>query len=108
MWTLKKSSLFKHQLIYFAKNYKEIANRFLDSVENSLSFIQSKPLACSIYQDAKKHPLLQQYEFRKWPIKGFRHYVFFRVLDNQEILLEAIYAYRMDTITHFGSDFKIT
>ncbi len=111
MWTIKKSRLFKSQLLLFSKDYKEranidVANKFIDSVEDSIDFIKKTPLACSIYLDAKEHPLLKQYEFRKWRVKGFQHYVFFRISNNQEIFLDAIYAYKMDTMIRFGFDFK--
>ena len=109
MWVLKKSARFKNQLIYFAKGYNEdagseIAERFVDAVEDAIEFIQKQPLGCRIYHEAHNYPQLRHYEFRKWSVKGFPHSLFFRFCDDETILLEAIYAHRMNTIKHFPFD----
>jgi hypothetical protein len=111
MWTLKKSMLFKRQLSVFAKGYNENAGhktaiRFIDTVEEAINFIQKKPLVCRIYYEVQKHPQLQNYEFRKWSVKGFPHTVFFRFSGDRTILLEAIFAHRMNTIKRLSDDAK--
>lgn len=63
MYTLHKAELFKQQVMDFALDYKgkggaDLANRFLDAAEQALEFISQDSLACSIYHEAKLHPLL--------------------------------------------------
>ena len=84
MKNIQKSALIKRQLINFVQDYNqragaELAEKFIDAVERSVDFIQQKPLACSIYTESSKHPILQKYEFRKWRIDGFPHSIFFRI-----------------------------
>jgi len=110
MYSLHKAELFKQQVMDFALDYKEkggaeLANRFLDAVEQALEFIGRDPLACSIYHEAKLHPLLQRYEFRKWPLKRFPHNVYFR-LSNDIITLELIYAQAMDIANRMNDDIQ--
>ena len=93
----------------FAKGYKdnagqEVAERFIDAVEEAIAFVQTQPLACRVYYESKTHPQLQHYEFRKWSVKGFPHAVFFRLSESQEIFLEAIYAQRMHVMNRLSSD----
>lgn len=111
MWTLKKSSLFIKQVDIFSHEYKsssgvDVATRFVDAVEEAIEFVQNRPLACRVYQESKQHSKLQQYEFRKWWVKGFPYSIFFRVSDDKEILLEAIYAHKMDIAKRFSHDLK--
>lgn len=101
-YTLHKSALFLRQLQSFAVAYlhdpnagKAIALRFVDAVEAASAFIQERSLACSIYHEACLNPNLKPYEFRKWRVKGFPHSIFFRV-DGNAVLLEAIYAHKMN------------
>ncbi len=109
MWQVQKSALFKKQLLEFAENYKKIAdlktaNRFLDNVDHAIKFIGKSPLACAVYFEAQELEVLHQYEFRKWSVKVFPHSIFFRIVDDKIILLEAIYAHRMNTIKRMSSD----
>lgn len=109
MWKIQKSALFKKQLLEFARNYKEVANlktanRFLDYVDDAIKFIGKSPFACAVYFESKELEALQQYEFRKWSVKVFPHSVFFRVVDDKMILIEAIYAHRMNTLKRIASD----
>ena len=112
MYHLQKSRLFKRQVQSFAKSYaldvnagKAVALRFVDEVEATTKFIAKNPLACSIYHDAKTHDQLKLYEFRKWRVKNFPHSLFFRI-DGDTIILEAIYAHKMDITGRFPSEFS--
>jgi len=108
MWQVKKSTLFKRQFISFAKNYKKIADeetavRFINEVENSINYICLYPLACKKYSDAQKHSILKKYEFRQLGLKIFPYSIFFRIKDDHILLLEAMYAHRMDTIKRLSN-----
>ena len=101
MWQIKTSALFDKQLFEFAENYKqkadlETADRFLDCVDDSMGHIGKSPLSCVVYHELKKIEGLQEYEFRKWRVPVFPFSIFFRILDDEIILIEAIYAHRMD------------
>lgn len=109
-YKLHKSALFLRQLQAFAAAYRNdlnagnpVALRFVDGVEAACSFIQKRPLACGIYHEASLHPDLKSYEFRKWRVKGFPHSIFFRI-DGDVILLEAIYAHKMDIAGRLPDD----
>ena len=111
MWTIKRSALFKRQLLAYALDYKnrvntETAERFIDAVGNAVTFVGKKPLACGRYMEAHKHKELTQYEFRKWHVEPFPHSIFFRLTDNNVILLEALYAHRMNTVMKLSLDLK--
>lgn len=111
MHKIKKSNLFKKQIIEFAENYKdragfETAGRFLDCIDEAIEFISHHPLACAIYHEAHENAELQKYEYRKWRVKTFPFSVYFRIIDNDTILLEAIYAHRMDVIKRMPSEIK--
>jgi hypothetical protein len=74
MWRIRKSKLFKKQLLEFAENYKEradlkTANRFLDSVDDAMKFVSKSPLACAVYFESQNSETLKEYEFRKWSVK---------------------------------------
>ena len=112
MYHLRKSRLFKRQIQSFARSYfidinagKPVARRFVDEVEAATQFIVKNPLAYSIYHDAKTHDQLKLYEFRKWRVKSFPHSIFFR-MDGDAIILEAIYAHKMDITGRFPPDFS--
>jgi len=105
MWQIKKSTLFKQQLITFAHNYKndvgeDIAERFIDEISNAVEFITNNPLACAVYLDAREERSLKQYEFRKWRVKIFPHSIIFRV-ESETIILEAVYAHKMNATKRF-------
>lgn len=95
MVTIRRSALFKRQIIDIATSYREragaaIALKFVDQIEQSIAFISKKPGACAIYTR------LEGKEFRKWRVDGFPVSVFFRIESDDLIILEALYAHRMD------------
>lgn len=105
MTTIKRSGLFKRQLIQITRGYREragsdIALRFVDKIEDAVEFIASRPQACAIYTR------LDDKEFRKWRIGGFPVSVFFRTESNGVIVLEALYAHRMDIAARFPDDIE--
>ena len=111
MGQIQKSGLFKRQLLSFVKNYKdragiEIAGQFLASAEAAIAFIADKPLACALYLGAKNHEVLKDIEFRKWPLSGFPHSIYFRIEGDNIIKLEAIYALRMDTENKLSAELE--
>lgn len=112
MWRVKKSDLFKKQLLTFSLDYKQragkdVARKFMISVNQAIDFINENPLICGVYIEAQTHDLLKNYQFRKWSVNGFPHSLFFRVeKTNKTIMLECIYAQRMDIIQRFPSDMK--
>ena len=102
MYSIQRSALFHQQFIQFVKDYKEragvsIANNFIDGVEKSTDFIADNPQACILYTK------LNGQVFRKWRIPGFPHSIFFR-MQGDMIILEALYAHKMDTIKRLSSD----
>lgn len=103
MLTVKRSALFKRQLADFVQGFMElanaeVANRFIDGLEKSIHFIATHSDACPPYEFNGLH-------FRKWNISGFPHAIYFRVRDNT-IIMEAVYAHRMDRSSRLSSDFK--
>ncbi len=107
-WQIRKSDLFKRQLIDFAINYKDragaiVAENFITSVESALNFIQTNPLACPLYLDAQSHELLKAHNFRKWTLDAFPHSIYFRVNDTI-ISIEVIYAHRMHSIKRLAAE----
>ncbi len=103
MYQINRSGLFKKQFLGFVADYKEranndIASNFIDGVGKSTQFIAKNPKACTVYKN------VGGYIFRKWKVKGFPHSIYFRVQDNT-VILEAIYAHRMDTASRFETDF---
>jgi len=90
-----RSALFKRQLLDITASYREragtaIALKFVDQIESSIGFIAATPLACAIYTR------LEGKDFRKWGLKDFPVSVFFRLDESGTIILEALYAHRMD------------
>ncbi len=113
MWHIQTSTLFDRQLFEFAENYKDIADlktadRFLDCVEEAIHFIAQSPLTCGVYFELQKVAGLEEYEFRKWRVKVFPFSVFFRIKDKKTIVLEAIYAHRMDIFKRLPSEIDLT
>lgn len=104
MFTVKRSALFKRQLIDFVQGYMdlagaEVATRFIDGLEKSIQFIANHPDACLPYEFHGLH-------FRKWNISGFPHAIYFRV-EGQTVIMEAVYAHRMDRSSRLPADFHI-
>lgn len=105
MTTIKRSALFKRQLIQIIRGYHEragsdIALKFVEEIEESIKFIAGRPSACAVYTR------LQGKEFRKWRIGDFPVSVFFRMEGADVIVLEALYAHRMDIATRFPDEIE--
>ena len=102
MYQIKRSALFKRYALQYVLDYQEragshIAEKFIDGLEHSIAFIQKHPTACGVYHHIGGH------DFRRWQIKGFPHSIYFR-LDKQVVILEAIYAHKMNIDTRLPSD----
>jgi len=105
MNTIRRSALFKRQLLQITSGYREragsqIALKFVDEIEHSIAFIAGQPEACAIYTK------LEGKEFRKWRVGGFPVSVFFRMEGEDVIVLEALYAHRMDIAGRFSDDIE--
>lgn len=92
---VRRSKLFKDQLLDMTASYREragsaVALRFVDQVEDGVDFIADRPQACAVYTR------LQDTIFRKWRLKAFPVSLFFRIDKNDVIVLEALYAHRMN------------
>lgn len=74
----------------------EVAERFIVSVEQALDFIKNNPYACALYEPGEGYSDLQVYQFRKWKLSGFPYVVLFRIQDDTTILIEVLYAQKMD------------
>ena len=112
MWQIQTSDLFERQLVEFAQNYRdraslEVAEKFLDCVEDALNFIEQSPFKCAVYYELQEIAGLEDYEFRKWRVKTFPFSVFFRIQGEHIILMEAIYAHKMDILNRLPSDFDL-
>lgn len=102
---LKRSALFKRQLLSITRSYREragseIALKFVDQVEESARFVVSKPKACPVYTH------LEGQEFRKWGVRDFPVSLFFRIEQDGTVILEALYAHRMNIASRFPDDIK--
>ena len=58
MTCIKRSALFKRQLIGITTDYRQragapVALRFVDQVEESIAFLSSQPHACVVYTRLK-------------------------------------------------------
>jgi hypothetical protein len=73
-----------------------LADRFITAVEEALRFISQNPYACAVYETGEGYEDLQVHKFRKWNLQGFPHLVLFRVTDKSTILIEVLYAHKMD------------
>ena len=98
-----RSALFKRQFLEITAGYREragssIALKFVDKIEDSISFIAARPLACAVYTR------LEDKEFRKWRVPDFPVSVFFRLENDDTIVLEALYAHRMNIGSRLTKD----
>ncbi|MBD8894115.1 type II toxin-antitoxin system RelE/ParE family toxin [Roseibium litorale] len=98
-----RSALFKRQLIDITSGYRtragsKIALKFVNQIEAAIGFIAAKPLACSVYTR------LESKEFRKWGIQDFPVSLFFRLDGEDTIILEALYAHRMNIAARLPKD----
>lgn len=105
MYRIERSALFKRQLLEITAGYREragseIALNFVDQVEACIRFISSKPRACAVYTS------LEGREFRKWRVGNFPVSAFFRIQDDTTIILEALYAHRMNVAARFPHDIE--
>lgn len=101
MYQIQKSRLFKLHSAQFVSDYKEragtqVANAFIDCLSQGIRFIAKNPQACPVYTHIAGH------EYRKWRVKDFPHSIYFRLHDDT-IILEAIYAHRMDILSRLSS-----
>lgn len=93
----------------YAQHYKNkaglvIAERFIVSVEEAISFIEQTPNACPLYDTGNSNRDLQNYTFRKWNVRGFPHMVIFRMGDANTIFVEVLYAQMMDISARLDND----
>lgn len=105
MTTIRRSALFKRQLLEITSSYRAragsaLALRFVDEIEACVAFIAGQPLACAVYARLEGH------EFRKWRVSGFPVSVFFRLESPDAIVLEALYAHRMNISARLRDDVK--
>jgi plasmid stabilization system protein ParE len=90
-----RSAAFKRQLIEITSGYRtragsKTALKFVDKVNVGIRFIVENPLACAVYTR------LENKEFRKWSLQDFPTSIFFRLDSDGTIILEALYAQRMN------------
>jgi plasmid stabilization system protein ParE len=100
MTTIRRSALFKRQLLQITGGYRDragsdIALRFVDEIDEGINFIAERPYACAIYTR------IEGQEFRKWRIGSFPVSAFFRIDTTGAIVLEALYAHRMNIDQRF-------
>ena len=105
MTKIKRSALFKRQLIEMTTSYRDragspVAMRFVDQIEEGIDFLSGKPYACVVYTR------LEGKDFRKWTIRGFPVSVFFRIEPDDTIILEALYAHKMNIETRLPEEIE--
>jgi plasmid stabilization system protein ParE len=103
--TIKRSALFKRQLLQITRGYRQRAGsstalKFVSEVESAIEFVAGQPDACAVYTR------LAGIDFRKWRVSGFPVSVFFRVAGDNVIVLEALYAHRMDIAARIQSEIE--
>ncbi|MFV0302499.1 MAG: type II toxin-antitoxin system RelE/ParE family toxin [Paracoccus sp. (in: a-proteobacteria)] len=103
MYRIQRSALFKRQFLEITTGYRDragsaVALDFVDRIDESIRFIASKPRACATYTT------LRGIEFRKWRVSGFPVSVFFRISGESTIILEALYAHRMNIAARFPDE----
>ena len=103
MSQILRSALFKRQLLEMTAGYRqragsEVALTFVDQVEEAVRFAATNPLACAVYTR------LEGKDFRKWSLKDFPVSIFFRTEDPDTIILDALYAHRMNIAAHLPED----
>jgi plasmid stabilization system protein ParE len=111
MMKLLKSRLFMQQWEGFASDYQhkagdEVAERFIIAVDNALLFVAERPNACPIYEVGYDADDIRGYHFHKWQVRGFPHIVLFHMIDAETVLVDAIYAQRMDIPVHITEDLE--
>jgi plasmid stabilization system protein ParE len=111
MVTVLKSRLFMQQWQDFAADYQSIAGegvaeRFIIALDNALKFIAERPHACPVYEVGQEADDMRGYRFHKWQLCGFPHLVLFHIRDADTVLVDAIYAQRMDIPSHMAEDME--
>lgn len=111
MFTVQKSALFMQQWRDYAQYYDDraganVAERFIVAVEEALNFIRQNPNACSLYDTGEGYEDLQIYQFRKWSLDTFPHLILFRLVDNDTIFIEVLYAHKMHITSRLSTDLK--
>lgn len=64
--------------------------KFAENVEEAIRFVAENPFACAAYQQVREKTV------RKWMVKGFPVSVFFTVRDPETVVMEGVFAHRMD------------
>lgn len=105
MPTIVRSALFKRQLLDITASYRDragsgIALKFVDQIDEGVRFIADRPLACAIYTR------LEGKDFRKWRLKSFPVSIFFRLEATDTLVLEALYAHRMNIAVRLPKDIE--
>ncbi len=105
MLRISRSALFKRQFMEITTDYRKragsaVALRFVDQAEVSIRFVATKPLACPVYTR------LEDREFRKWGLQDFPVSLFFRLADRDSLVLEALYAHRMNITGRLKRDIE--
>lgn len=108
MFQLKQSGIFLQQWQNIADYYnkkagKNIAVKFVHSVDSALLFINKNPYACAFYDAGEDFINLQ---FRKCNLKNFPHVILFHIVNSNLILVDAIYAHKMSISSRLGSEVK--
>ena len=105
MPTIVRSALFKRQLLDITASYRDragsdIALKFVNQIDEGVRFIAHKPLAFAIYTR------LEGKDFRKWRLKSFPVSIFFRLEGPDTLVLEALYAHRMNIAARLPKDIE--
>ena len=108
MFQIEQSALFLRQWQEFTHNYnkragKSVAVKFVLAVEEAQTFIANNPYACMVYDAGGEFP---NYKFRKWSLHKFPHVILFRVKDADTIIIDAIYAHKMDIGRRFEAEIE--
>lgn len=83
----------KEQAFYLEENASlEVAERYLDSVEQTLTFLCTSPEIGSPCEFS--HPRL--INVRRWPVKNFQNYFLFYDVSEKEILLLYVFHGKQD------------
>ncbi|MCY3878478.1 MAG: type II toxin-antitoxin system RelE/ParE family toxin [Rhodobacteraceae bacterium] len=103
MPTIIRSALFKRQLLDITASYRAragspIARKFVDQIEDCIRLISARPLTCAVYTH------IDDREFRKCGLKHFPVSVFFRLEGKDAVVLEALYAHRMNISSRLPRD----
>ncbi len=106
---VQKSALFMRQWREYAQVYKDraglaVAEKFIAAVEEAAQVIGRNPHIGAPYDPGEGFEDLQNYGFRKWSLRGFPHMVLFRLKDNTTLIIEALYAHKMDIASRLTSD----